>query len=180
MRNPTPFGSAAAHSRPAAGGFKRKQHNKINVSLKQTFKKAESRCGRLTEPRYIILPLANIVALLFYGAAVCRRLIVSQRQNDHTESFCLRLGALAPLCVCSPKPPRFFLALANIVALLRLERLHRSLFAHSNPLLHPPQAALRDSPHWRRFGGFAPTNPPLTKNQNHAILFLYDMKEVER
>ena len=29
------------------------------------------------------------------------------------------------------------------------------MFAHSNPSLHPPPAALRDSPHRRRFGNFA-------------------------
>ena len=43
----------------------------------------------------------------------------------------------------------FVLPLENMVALLRLARLHRFLFSHSNPLLFPPQAALRDFPRVR-------------------------------
>ena len=45
-----------------------------------------------------------------------------------------------------------FLALANIVGLLAWSASQSSVFAHSNLSLFPPSAALRDSPHRRREG----------------------------
>ena len=51
-RKPFPRGSAAAHSRSAAGGSWHKQLFITIVSLRSTFKKSESHCGRITDPRY--------------------------------------------------------------------------------------------------------------------------------